>query len=68
MKLSYSKEHLAFREEVRVFPRDHVPQDLRDKVLNHRHLERDDAIRWQRILHARGWGAPGWPTEFGGTG
>src|SRR5690606_1930742 len=22
--------------------------------------------RWQRILHACGWGAPGWPKEFGG--
>lgn len=25
-------------------------------------------MQWQRILHARGWGAPGWPVAFGGTG
>ena len=24
--------------------------------------------QWQRILHARGWGAPEWPLEHGGTG
>ncbi len=24
--------------------------------------------QWQRILHARGWGAPEWPLEYGGTG
>lgn len=23
---------------------------------------------WQHILHARGWGAPAWPVEYGGTG
>jgi alkylation response protein AidB-like acyl-CoA dehydrogenase len=25
-------------------------------------------VRWQRILHAKGWGAPAWPVEYGGTG
>ncbi|WP_234942686.1 acyl-CoA dehydrogenase family protein [Cupriavidus necator] len=25
-------------------------------------------MRWQRILHARGWAAPGWPREHGGPG
>ena len=28
----------------------------------------EDVRRWQRILHARGWGATSWPVEFGGTG
>jgi alkylation response protein AidB-like acyl-CoA dehydrogenase len=31
-------------------------------------LGREDFLRWQRILHAKGWGAPSWPTQFGGTG
>jgi len=68
MDLSYSKEELAFRDSIRAFLRDRLPGDLRDKVLNHRPLERDDTVRWQRILHAQGWGAPGWPEAFGGTG
>jgi alkylation response protein AidB-like acyl-CoA dehydrogenase len=29
---------------------------------------KQDIPRWQEILHARGWGAPAWPVEFGGTG
>ena len=24
--------------------------------------------QWQSILHQRGWGAPDWPLEYGGTG
>ena len=28
----------------------------------------EDARRWQRILHSRGWAAPHWPAEYGGPG
>ncbi|SAK78160.1 Acyl-CoA dehydrogenase-like protein [Caballeronia fortuita] len=68
MNLSYSNADLAFRDEVRRFLRESLPLDLRDKVLGHRHLDAEDLVRWQRILNQRGWGAPGWPAEFGGTG
>jgi alkylation response protein AidB-like acyl-CoA dehydrogenase len=27
-----------------------------------------EAEPWQRALHARGWSAPAWPTEYGGMG
>jgi alkylation response protein AidB-like acyl-CoA dehydrogenase len=37
-------------------------------VIGLRRIEREDYVRWQRTLHARGWAAPGWPVEFGGTG
>ncbi|AET94383.1 acyl-CoA dehydrogenase (plasmid) [Burkholderia sp. YI23] len=68
MDITYSKEDLAFREEVKGFVREKLPASIRDKVLGHRHLGREDFVQWQRILHARGWGAPGWPVAFGGTG
>ncbi|NLP60679.1 acyl-CoA dehydrogenase family protein [Paraburkholderia sacchari] len=68
MNLNYSPEDIAFRDEVRRFVRANLPDAIRDKVLGHQHLEREDFVQWQRILHARGWGAPGWPVEFGGTG
>ena len=32
------------------------------------HLARDEHVLWQRMLHARGWGGPGWPKAFGGPG
>ncbi|WP_153502593.1 acyl-CoA dehydrogenase family protein [Cumulibacter manganitolerans] len=28
----------------------------------------DQAMQWQRILNDKGWAAPGWPAEYGGTG
>ncbi len=68
MDLRYTTEEQAFREEVRGFLARELPQDLRDKVLGHQHLSREDYVRWHRILHAHGWGAPAWPREFGGTG
>ncbi|SCU76700.1 Acyl-CoA dehydrogenase, middle domain protein [Cupriavidus necator] len=68
MQLSYSAAEQAFREEVRAFLRTDLPDDIRKKVLTNRPLAKDDIVRWTRILHARGWGAPNWPAEHGGTG
>ena len=41
---------------------------LRDKVARYAHLTRDDLIGWHRILADKGWIAPAWPAEWGGTG
>lgn len=66
MNLSFPPEVQIFREEVREFVRSNLPADLRDKVLGHQRLAKDDYVRWHRILHAHGWGAPAWPKEYGG--
>ena len=68
MDLNYSPEEVAFREEVREWLRASLPQDLRDKVAAYAHLSRDDLLRWHRILAKKGWIAPSWPQEWGGTG
>ena len=68
MHLQETPEDLAFRAEVRAFVEANLPADIRDRVLGFRRVEREDYVRWQKILHARGWGAPGWPKEYGGTG
>ncbi len=68
MNLNYSSEELAFRDQVRSWLQDHLPHDLRDKVLNYQHLDKDELLRWHRILAAKGWVAPAWPVEWGGTG
>ncbi len=67
MDLSYSQEESAFRDEVRVWLKTNLPQDLRDKVANYDELGREDLLRWHRILAKQGWVAPAWPKEFGGT-
>jgi alkylation response protein AidB-like acyl-CoA dehydrogenase len=68
MDLNFSVAERKFRSEVRTFLRDKLPETLSHKVLSGVHLDREDYIFWQRTLHERGWGAPTWPVEFGGTG
>ena len=70
MNLSFSPKHEAFRDEVRAFLRERLTDDLvRATRLNTSVFsEPDVCLRWQRILHERGWVAPAWPVEYGGTG
>jgi alkylation response protein AidB-like acyl-CoA dehydrogenase len=60
----------AFRDEVRAFLADALPDDLRRAASRATSVFIDPAVSlpWQRILHARGWAAPDWPAEFGGPG
>ncbi len=58
----------AFRREVRAFLDEAVPPDIRAAVRARCLVTREHAMRWHRILHARGWAAPGWPREHGGPG
>ena len=53
---------------MRAFLDKSLPEDTRRRVLEGREVTRGDIEGWQRILHAKGWGAPSWPLEFGGTG
>ena len=66
MDLNFTAEEREFREEVRAFLKGALPDDLRRKMIERRHLGKDDIVRWQRILNARGWATPNWPVEHGG--
>jgi len=68
MDLDYSAEELAFRDQVRTWLRANLPEDLRGKVARYKSLTREDLLRWHRILADKGWVAPWWPREWGGTG
>ncbi len=68
MDLNYSPEERVFRDEVRGWLQDNLPEDLRRKVAEYEELGRDDLLRWHRILAKKGWVAPSWPKEWGGTG
>lgn len=69
MDLDFNTDEQAFRDEVRQFLASELPADIRDRMHrgDHSHV-RSDIQQWQKILHAKGWGAPGWPQAFGGTG
>src|SRR6478752_9190999 len=68
MDLAFSREEIAFRDEVRAFFRDHVPPATRQKLQEGRHLSRDEMVTWWRILNEKGWGVSHWPKQYGGTG
>lgn len=66
MNLEFTDEDRAFRQDVREFLKDALPDDLRRKMIERRHLSKEDIVRWQRIMNARGWAVPAWPIEYGG--
>ena len=68
MRLEFTDQEQAFREEVRAFLRDKLTPDISGKVLNGYELGREEHVMWQRRLHDRGWGGMGWPKQFGGPG
>src|SRR5690606_31748040 len=68
MDLRLSPEDEAFRNEVRAFLDASLPATIREKTSREERISRDEMIEWHRILNDRGWVAPHWPVEWGGTG
>lgn len=68
MDLDFSKEEIAFRDEVRRFLNAHLPEHLADRVREGIHLTKTDMLEWHAILQQRGWLANHWPREWGGPG
>ncbi len=68
MTLAYPDDAMRFAEEVRSFVRAELPAAVREKVLQHRRVEREEQVAWQRRLCERGWACPSWPREHGGPG
>ncbi|MGE4326859.1 MAG: acyl-CoA dehydrogenase family protein [Pseudodonghicola sp.] len=68
MELSLTPDELAFADDVRAFVAANLPEDIAEKVRYNEVLKRDDYMRWQQRLAARGWHTIGWPVEYGGPG
>ncbi len=68
MKVTYSAEELAFRDEVREFFATDYPQDILDKQNRGIPLTRDDFVRSMKAIYERGWAGVNWPVEYSGTG
>lgn len=67
MNFEFSPEDEAFRREVREFIGAHLPAEIARDTRRWFNPEVGNFRRWQRILAERGWGAPHWPKEYGGT-
>lgn len=68
MDLRYTPEEIAFRDEVRAFLKENLPEDVRQRLGNGEYGNKDDLVSWSRILNDKGWAVPHWPVEHGGTG
>jgi alkylation response protein AidB-like acyl-CoA dehydrogenase len=70
MDLTFSKHDLAFRDEVRRFIDESFDSELRAMLSQSKngYLDKAGQLKWQRALYRRGWAAPNWPVEYGGTG
>lgn len=69
MDINFSAEDLAFRDEVRDFFATEFDADTAHKLSGVQTADYKPAIvSWQKKLNAKGWIAPGWPKEYGGTG
>ena len=68
MDLNFSAEDIAFRDEVRTFIKDHYPSALNGKIDEGEELSKEDFLSWHRVLANKGWIAPAWPVQYGGTG
>jgi alkylation response protein AidB-like acyl-CoA dehydrogenase len=58
----------SFRAEVRTFVHDRLPSDIAAKVAMGRELDKNDYVRWQKLLAERGWLVGEWPKTWGGQG
>ena len=70
MDLELTPDEARFRDDVRVFLRDHLPGHLRDgaRATPAVFAEPDIGREWQRILYGAGWLGYSWPVAHGGTG
>ncbi|MDS1139214.1 acyl-CoA dehydrogenase family protein [Pusillimonas sp. SM2304] len=68
MDMNISDEELRFRQEVRAFALENLPDSVRNKVLFGEKLDKQEYVDWQQRLYRQGWIAPSWPVEYGGTG
>lgn len=68
MDLTFSPEELAFRDEVRAWIQSALPPHLKAKAEMDAEPSHADVMEWHKILAAKGWAAPHWPKEHGGTG
>jgi alkylation response protein AidB-like acyl-CoA dehydrogenase len=67
LDISFSPEDKAFREEVRGFFAQAYDDDLQARLANPE-THKAAIVDWQKRLYEKGWIAPGWPVEHGGTG
>ncbi|MFM5884944.1 MAG: acyl-CoA dehydrogenase family protein [Novosphingobium sp.] len=70
MHLELTGDDLAFQHAVRDWIAANLTDDLREASAKAGSVfvDKDYGLAWQAKLAAKGWAAPSWPKEYGGTG
>ncbi len=68
MDMEFSAQDLGFQQEVRTFIKENYPESLRAVQAEGEEMSKEDFLVWHKILAKKGWAAPAWPVEYGGTG
>jgi alkylation response protein AidB-like acyl-CoA dehydrogenase len=69
LDINFSAEDVAFRDEVReFFDKEYDSEVSKRQADNHSSDYKSSIVAWQKKLHGKGWIAPDWPVEYGGTG
>ena len=67
MDLRLDPATAALRDEIRAFVAEALPPQMALRIGRGYHPSREDMAYWMARLHNRGWAAPQWPVEYGGT-
>lgn len=69
MDLKLSQQDENFRQHVRNFLNEHLTDDIKvSRRDTHAIGHIENIVPWHKKLYEKGWVAPGWPIEHGGTG
>lgn len=68
MQYQLTAEQAAFKSEVEIYLAAELPEAVADKVKRGEGVSKAELTEWTRKLNQRGWVAPNWPVEHGGTG
>ena len=68
MRMSLTSDQAAFRDEIRSFLKAELPPEISERVRLGKGTGKEHLATWTRIMNARGWAAPNWPEQYGGTG
>jgi len=68
MNINFSKEDLAFKDEVKNWLDNEYPSHVKEKTDKGITISKEDLIDFHKALSKKGWMGYNWPTEYGGTG
>ena len=63
MNLQFTQEELDFQKEVRDWIKENYPEDMKERYMNapNGHVTKEEHVRWQQALYAKGWAGINWP-------